>query len=400
METSSSTNDEFIARSLVVPAPETEHLRVGSLPLLERWHKALALEKIDCEEVTMEELRSRLAVATGPVILAAGGWAIEQLAVEKIAETVAECGAMDLLLPAADGLPAAPVVCLGQDTAKLAAGLTDWTLAHGSEALLASLRGAGGVRIRELPMDVSYWSRVSDRTSADAATWGLLKRLQFRPGGLVAKYLNRPISIRFSRLLINTRITPNMTTAAAFVVGVVGVVLLLLGGYWWAVAGTFLLHVNSVWDGIDGELAQMRYQMSQFGAYLDSVCDEILNAAILVAAGWHLSRNGYWDGYLYLGIYSGVMSFTYALVHWHCKWKHGLGFYWWFEAYKPRKQVQRSTSPLAYLKKLFCKDSILLIFFIAAVFQFMHWVIWVAVAGATTAVVLFVIHIPIKRARW
>jgi hypothetical protein len=87
-------------------------------------------------------------------------------------------------------------------------------------------------------------------------------------------------------------------------------------------------------------------------------------------------------------------------VHWHCKWRHGLGFYWWFEAYKPRKQVQRSTSWFAYFKKLFWKESYLLLFFLAALADVVEGLMWPsAVAGAVVWALLFV-HVAVKRARW
>jgi hypothetical protein len=103
---------------------------------------------------------------------------------------------------------------------------------------------------------------------------------------------------------------------------------------------------------------------------------------------------------LILGTFAGVVSFSYACVHWHCKAKHGLGFYWWFEAYKPRREVQRSTSFWSYLKKLTMKESYRLGFLLAAIFNLLEPLMWIFAAVGVEVTVLFIIHIPIKRARW
>jgi hypothetical protein len=385
----------------VVPAPDTADLRLATLPPDERWVRAFAMERIEGKRLDEAAVGSTLADAHGPVVLASGAYAVDQYAVEAVVEAAPECNKNEVLIPAAPGLSRAPIICLGAEAVRRLAGAGELDLGHGMDRAMDFLEKQEGLHIRTIDMHASFWARVTDSRSAGAATWGLLQRLQYRPGGLVAVHLNRPISIRCSRLIADTAITPNQTTMVAFVVGVLGVAMVLLGNYWWAVAGTFLLHVNSVWDGIDGELARLKYQCSEFGAYLDSVCDEFLNSAIIIAAGFHIVWNlDYPQWWAWLGLFGGIMTFVYALTHWHCKWKHGLGFYWWWEAYKPRKQVQRSTSPWFYFKKLFCKDTILLVFLAAAIFKFMHvLVLAAAIMGAVNLVLLF-IHIVILRARW
>ncbi len=391
----------------VIPSENASGLLVATLELDERWIRAFRFEKAEARRLAVAAVPMTLAKASQPQILCAGQWAFDQYAVEAVVEAAPSCGVNEVLLPEASGLPVAPVTCLGVEAARRLSNRYDIDYSSDLKTAIEWLGEQKGIVIRTLPMQASFWSSVSTPEEARAATWGLLRRLQYRPGGLVAIYLNRPISIRFSRMIVNTGITPNQTTLAAFAVGLVGVAMLIAGGYAWAVLGTFLLHVNSIWDGIDGELARSRYQTSEFGAYLDSVCDEILNAAIIMTAGYHIAvyypdlwgiPDAKW--WMWMGLFGGGGAFLYALTHWHCKSKHGLGFYWWWEAYKPRKQVQRSTAAWFYFKKLFCKDSILLLFFVAAVFQFMHVLVLAsAIMGVVNLVLLF-IHIVILRARW
>ncbi len=244
-----------------------------------------------------------------------------------------------------------------------------------------------------------YFRRHVREDGVSEVEWGLLSRLQWRPGGLVARYVNRPISLRISRVLLHTWVTPNQVSVFAAVVGLVGVIAFLLPGNW-AIAGAVLLQINSILDGIDGELARIRFRQSSFGAYLDSVLDEILNTALLAATGYYLFARGAGDHYLWMGAVGGVANFAYAAVHWHCKSRHGLGFYWWWEAYKPRKQVQRSTSWYAYFKKLFIKESIYFLYIPATVLGLLPVVVWASFVSGAVVSVLLSLHIFVVRARW
>ncbi len=387
-------------RALVLVDESTSGLRAGGISLQERWVKGLSGQGVGVELVGAGQLGSALEAARGgPVLLVWGDNVLETLAMEPLAEGLAGLGADEVLSLSAPGLPPAPAVCLG---AGVVGRMLDGRIEPGPDAahLLTQLSVHPGVTVRSHALAEAWWGRVATPQDGDAATWALLKRLQWRPGGVVAKYLNRPLSIRMSRYLVNTPVTPNQTTWFAFFVGLAGIFLIFKGGYWLTLLGAFLLQANSIIDGIDGELARLRHETSDFGAYLDSVCDEILNSLLFVGMGYNLMSSGHHPAWFYAGIFAGIMAFSYALVHWHCKWKHGLGFYWWFEAYKPRKEVQRSTSLLSYFKKLFWKESYLLIFLLLAAANFFQPLLAISAVAACAIVVLFVIHIPIKRARW
>lgn len=388
--------------ALILASRDVSKLRVGSIGILERWRREFKAYGAEPRVVNRTELEQALAEADERVLLAIGAWVMESLGHEAIIENASACESDEVLVLTAPGLDASPAICLGQAAARKAAGLD---LGGGIPGLLSAIGKDDSVRIRRIEMQASYWAEITDEKSAEEATWGLLKRLQYRPGGIVAKYLNRPISIRMSRLLVNTRVTADQTTWFAFFVGALGIAAVFIGGYWWTLLGGALLQINSILDGVDGELARLRVKTSEFGAYLDSVCDEILNAALFVAIGYNLYKHGGWVGadwvlYPFIGAFVGGMAFIYSLVHWHCKWKHGLGFYWWFDAYKPRKQVQRSTSVFTYFKKLFWKESYLMIFFLCTIFHIYEVLLWCSLPVAINTIVFFFIHIVIKRARW
>ena len=106
----------------------------------------------------------------------------------------------------------------------------------------------------------------------------------FRPDlGFVARRLNKPISVRFTRrVLVATPITPNQITLVAAAFGLVGCALIATGGYAAMVAGFACQHIQSILDGCDGELARVRMQQSKLGAWLDTFVDDVLNVLITV----------------------------------------------------------------------------------------------------------------------
>ena len=398
---------------LLIDGGVDPRLRVARLGLVERWQRLFADLGREVQVVTAQGLAAALEAEAAAIPAGADPWlvlawadhVVEPAAVQSFLERVpaAARGTALALRIAAPGLGNGPLLAL---PARRAAALGRRLPASGAlaaDAVAEVLASELGQAPSPLALPAAYWGRVANQADSKAAVWGLLQRLRWRQGGVVAHYLNRPVSIRISRLVAETGITPNQTTVFTFVLGLLGVALVLApGGYGGCLAGLLLLHVNSVFDGIDGELAHLRHQRSTFGAYLDSVCDEILNAALLVAVGWDLSRRASfdWRGWLALGILAGATSFLYALVHWHCKWKHGLGFYWWWDAYKPRQQVQASNSLRSYFMRIFQKDGLLLLFLLAALANALPVMLVLSAGAAAVVLVLLVVHIGSKRARW
>lgn len=90
--------------------------------------------------------------------------------------------------------------------------------------------------------------------------------------GIFARF-NRKLSIPLSRQLLKFPITPNMITLFTLVVGLASGVFFALGGYWNCLFGAVLSLWAGILDGNDGEIARMKMLTSDFGCWLDSVCD-------------------------------------------------------------------------------------------------------------------------------
>ena len=375
-----------------------------------------AVEKIEMEGkkeiklVKYEELSSAFGNASRKETVIFADYILDDMTLEFAAEKlfwdVTENGIAFLTFRS----KTAPIFIAGKDALHKLAALDLKTSEDPVSAVEEFCEKDPEISVNRHELERAYWSKLTDRRSAKKAQWGLLKYLQFRPGGLVAKYLNRPVSIRMSRILVNfSFVTPNFVTVADFFLGLIAVALFFFPGWEWAVAAGITIHLNSIIDGVDGEIARMRHQGSALGAWLDSICDETLGALIYLGIGYHLyvTPPAYLAGkpdlniwFLAVGAFTAAASYTYALIHWHCKRKHGLGFYFWWECYKPRKEVQRSTSVFSYMKKLFWRDSILLIVMLAAIFNFLDIFLVFSCIPATVNFLLLFIHIFIKRARW
>ena len=117
--------------------------------------------------------------------------------------------------------------------------------------------------------------------------WSLRKSAD----GIAAKLLNRRISLPLSWLLCRTPIHPNHVTIVAFLCALTGGITLSRGGYLAGVIGMLLVESGSIIDGIDGELARLKFQFSKLGQWLDTVADDLGNIAYTsgVAINLHLA---------------------------------------------------------------------------------------------------------------
>src|SRR5262249_24879401 len=134
--------------------------------------------------------------------------------------------------------------------------------------------------------------------------------------GPVSRYVNRPISLSVTRLLINTPITPNQMTIVATLIGVAGIAAVWSSTWTGVALGAILVNLQSILDGCDGEIARLKFQTSPFGAWLDTVLDDLVNTAYGLALGVaaaNLLGEPLWR---WLGISAAVaFSVYYAVVY-------------------------------------------------------------------------------------
>ncbi len=125
---------------------------------------------------------------------------------------------------------------------------------------------------------------------------------------LITRYLSRTVSTRLTRLIIDTSFTPNQVTVFSFILGLVSAALFFKGGYWPGVIGGALLVLSTWVDGVDGELARIKFMESRLGAKLDIYCDNVVHFFLFLAIGLGLSGSTGRELYTLLGIIAAVGS--------------------------------------------------------------------------------------------
>ena len=165
------------------------------------------------------------------------------------------------------------------------------SISEGDEGL------SGGIKIlaqrhkmRYMPLGDNFWIDVDDKTDRRNAELLICNKLKKDTDGPVSRILNRPISLRISKLLLKTGITPNQISIISTVIGLVGASFFFSGEYFYLILGGILIHIHSIVDGCDGEVARLKLRQTKYGGWLDSVLDRYVDAAIIFGLAY-----GYWS---------------------------------------------------------------------------------------------------------
>ena len=124
----------------------------------------------------------------------------------------------------------------------------------------------------------------------------LLRSLVKETDGLMARHVERPISLQITRQLALTDIKPTQITMVSMAIGLCGALFFLSPLWSWQTLGALLFLLHSIVDGCDGELARLKFQESRYGGILDFWTDNIVHVAVFgcMAAGWALSSAAAW----------------------------------------------------------------------------------------------------------
>ena len=154
---------------------------------------------------------------------------------------------------------------------------------------------SGGIRVlaskgKAQAFDIkdAYWIDVDNEKTFKKAEKKLLDTLKKTSDGPISRHLNRPLSTRITRHLLRTDITPNHVSFFSFILAMVGALFFFLGGYSNLVIGALLAHVSSVIDGCDGEIARLKFQVTEFGGWFDAVLDRYADAFLLFGLTYYV----------------------------------------------------------------------------------------------------------------
>jgi phosphatidylglycerophosphate synthase len=277
---------------------------------------------------------------------------------------------------------------------------SDEQVARLDPALGASRAGADAAGARVVRGDEVAGVRITDGGSRRAAEWALMETCRRPYDGIADRYLWRALSLRITRRVAATSITPNQVTVVAALLGLVGCGLVALRETAWVVAGGAALLVGLVLDSVDGELARVKLQFSRLGMVLDNVSDDVVDTLFLAAAGW--AAGGIW---WWIGAAAAAARVLVALVIYDGAARAGqpgdvMAFRWWFERGQETTQVfGNPLAPLTVVRSLGRHDAYVTLY---GAFCLADWPLGVVLLGsATTAgyTMLAALHVALVRRR-
>lgn len=124
-----------------------------------------------------------------------------------------------------------------------------------------------------------YWQDIDNIEDLKIAEAKILKNAISPQDGIIAKKINRKISLRITKIIVKTRLTAIQLSLISFVLGLFSAIFFILRLP--LVAG-IIAQLSSILDGVDGEIAKVKFQSSEFGSYLDSILDRYADAFVII----------------------------------------------------------------------------------------------------------------------
>lgn len=163
------------------------------------------------------------------------------------------------------------------------------------------------------------------------------------------------------RALVKTPVTPNHITLLGFLIGLGAIGCLWQGNYPWTVAGAALFVVAYLTDLLDGMLARLKLQESQWGRWMDYALDNLVHLGIFVGIVRAVYLRKPDETVLILGVLiiaGGVISGCIAAVH-----------------------MIQSRGPVNRLLAQVMHRDFSLIVLLAALVNRLEWFLWAAAIG-------------------
>lgn len=281
------------------PHLQRELLRTGRLPHFVEWFDAGS-------GMPLRQLLTYIATEPGDgyLLLVAGNTTYHPALFRRASEWSGRCGA--LAMTSGDQLVG--IYVLDADTLFNTAVRCPFEV-HTIEELHVWLNLNDSVKYE--PVRDGFWQRVRSPEDCLAAERKLDQWLVKPTDGIFAR-MNRRISVPISRQIIKFPITPNIVSLFTLGVGFAAGLFYARGGYWNMLVGAGLSVCASVFDGCDGEVARLKLLESEFGCWLETICDYLYYLFIFAGMAIGLMRTSgnrmylAWGSLLLLG---AILSF-------------------------------------------------------------------------------------------
>lgn len=238
-----------------------------------------------------------------------------------------------------------------------------------------------------------FTARASGPRSLRRAERQLVWSLRKAADGLAAKAFNRRVSLPMSWALCRTRIHPNHVTIAALLFALIGASVIATGGYLAGLAGMLFVEFGSIIDGVDGELARLRFQFSRTGQWLDTMVDDVASCAYVSGVTVSLAMAGEtWAiplGLAALGAFAITQLVQYSLIRFVYKSGDLAAIPWAFQS----SETLSRTGLRAALPKLLKRDFVVSVFVGFAALGHLDWILVAFASGAFVFLGVFAVQL-------
>jgi phosphatidylglycerophosphate synthase len=218
--------------------------------------------------------------------------------------------------------------------------------------------------------------------SAKAAEDQLWESCRKPVDGIISRNLNRHVSLFISRRIAHTGISPNHVSIVCLGLGFAAAIVALGGTYWHLLAAATIFKLNSILDGVDGELARVKFAHSKLGELLDSAGDNVANFSFFGALSYVCLRND--DvvfgtiGVVGLSLWALYLVFLYSRLY-----ALGRGDVLLVKTALDRTQNTTVAKVVNFFQTILRRDSFVMLAFILAVFGAAKFMLPVMLGGAS-----------------
>jgi len=253
---------------------------------------------------------------------------------------------------------------------------------------------------------------IVDARTARRAEAALLQSLRKDVDGVVAR-IDRNVSLAISRRLMALPVTPNQVTVMAGVLGVLCGLLVGHGGYQAMLLGALGFQLNSILDGVDGEIARAKLLESRAGQWFDTLADDLTNLAFMVGAAVGCYRTWGSTLYLVLGAVGAIgfliattLMYHYLVTRAHSGDLNDFALPWEEGANGKRELGRAAHGPvsrfIARIKWLARRDAYVFGSVLCALVGQLRIMVWLFAAGTTVTWVTIMTYrslVPLRRRR-
>ena len=181
---------------------------------------------------------------------------------------------------------------------------------HHDTTLSGAIRVLGERQHAKAVPTQKFWIDVDDDQAFGKAERYLMNLLKGKiHDGPISRLLNRPVSIRCSKILVNFNFTPNQISIFSFLLSLFAAAFFAMGEYRYLAFGGIMAQLASIIDGCDGEVARFKYLSSNYGGWFDPVLDRYADAFLLFGLTWHVYSTNLSSLVVVIGFMAMIGSF-------------------------------------------------------------------------------------------